>query len=279
MVIYGEYLLLENGIAGLIILAMTGRICGIKLSLKRLVLGSFLCGIYSFILFVDINWWVSTLSKVVFSFVVIALVFPVSGKALMKTVLVFYIISFALGGIIIASLYFFASGGLVSGGVFYIGGLTYMKVFLGMAFAWAALYIFSNFLKERLRRTRDEAKLRIKIGERTTILNGFIDTGNFLRDPISGRPVCIASKQAMRSMVSDVTKFCIVPFKGVGNEEGVLEGIRLDNAQLLIKGEEPRSVKIVLAFSKEHLMGDKSKNYDVILHEALMERGVLTNEK
>lgn len=281
MVIYGEYLFLENAVAGLIILAITSRICGMKPSLKKLALGSFLCGVYAFILFWEnISWWLSGFFKLVFSFVVVILVFPIlNRKGFFKTLLVFYMISFAAGGIVIASLYFFNSAGITSGGVFYVGHITYIRVFSGMLLSWIILYIFSNFLKERLRKGRDEAKLGININGKTMILNGFIDTGNFLRDPISGRPVCIASKKAVGNIVAEATQFCAVPFKSIGNEEGVLEGIRLDDAQLLIKGKEPKSVNIVLAYSKtERLMGGNGDSYDVILHEALIERGVLSNE-
>ena len=54
MVVYAEYLFLENFITGLIILYFSGRICGRKTKKIRLCAGGALCGLFSFTLFVNI---------------------------------------------------------------------------------------------------------------------------------------------------------------------------------------------------------------------------------
>lgn len=281
MVVYAEYLFIENAIAGLIILVLTGRICGFHPSLGWLAAGSVLCGIYAFILFWEgIPWLLATVFKLAFSVGVVALVFRCRCIwKLIKTLLIFYIVSLALGGIIIASLYLFSNTGITQGGVFYIGKVTYVKVFVGMLLAWLTMHAFTTLLKERVKQGRKEAKLCITISGKAVTLNGFIDTGNFLRDPISGRPVCIASKQAVEGLIPEEMQFCIVPYRNLDSEEGILPGIRLDKAKLVVKGRKPKVVDIVLAISKTgRPLGKNGENYDVILHEALAEGGVLSDD-
>jgi stage II sporulation protein GA (sporulation sigma-E factor processing peptidase) len=110
-------------------------------------------------------------------------------------------------------------------------------------------------------------------------MKGFVDTGNFLRDPISGRPVCVTTKQVMERLTPEETQFCLVPYRGVGKEGGLLAGIRPDSAVLLAPGKKPQPVSIVLAVSKGELpVGHDGRRYDVLLHEALTEGGILQSE-
>ncbi len=278
MVIYGEYLFLQNSIAGLMILMLTGKICGASLSGIRLLAGSILCGIYSFIIFYDgLSWLAAGLLKIAFSVLLIILVFPhLNVRNTIKTVLIFYIISFASGGIVIGSLYFFNDSGITARGVFYIGQITYIKIVTGMMLAWICIYAFALLLKEKLRRGRAEAGLRVTFGKRTAVLKGFVDTGNFLKDPISGRPVCIAKKRSIEDLIPREDQFCIIPYISVGNGNGLLSAVKPDKAILLAKGRKPQAVSIVLALSEGDLpMDSNGEQYDVLLHEALTEGGVL----
>jgi stage II sporulation protein GA (sporulation sigma-E factor processing peptidase) len=277
MIIYAEYLFIENGIAGLIILTLTGRICGFKMSKKQLFLGSVFCGLYSFILFYEsINVFLAAFLKAAFSFAVIALSFGKKDKSTMlKTVLIFYLVSLTMGGITIAILYFSNSIGIVQGGIFYIGKISYSKVFLGMIITLLSLYLFSLLIDERLKKSMVEATLKIKVGKQTIILSGFIDTGNFLRDPISGRPVCIAARKTVESLEPKDVQFCAIPYRSIDNKENILSGVRIDDALLMI-GEKMKIVNIVLAISEtERPIGRNGKRYDVILHEGLSEGGLL----
>lgn len=278
MVIYGEYLFLENSLAGIIILMLTSKICGLHPSLKRIILGGGLCGIYSFIIFYEgLPWWLWPVVKVGFSLFLVTLVYSTKTiEYTLKTLLIFYIISLATGGIAIGSLFFFNDSGITAGGAFYIGHTTYMKIFSGMLMAWIGIYGFSVLLKERLQKSRTEAKLRVTLGNRTMLLNGFVDTGNFLKDPISGRPVCIATKKVIDELMPGGAQFCIVPYKSIDSDGGLLQGIRPDKAVLLAKGKKPYGVNIILALSKGALPINRSgEQYDVLLHQALTEGGII----
>lgn len=277
MTIYGEYLFLENAIAGFLILALTSGICGAQASRPRLIFGSILCGIYSFIIFCEgISWGLAALIKVLFSMALIVIVFNWGRwRKYLKILMVFYIISFVFGGLILASLYFFKGNGITSSGAFYIGRITYLRLSIGMFAAWIVMLMFSRFIKGRLIKNKIEAKLRIKQNGKEIILKGFIDTGNFLKDPISGRPVCIASKAALIGLSFEEKQFCIIPYKSIDNPKGILRGVRLDKTELIIK-EKSKIIDIVLALSEASShMGGNGEEYDVILHESLIGGGIL----
>ncbi len=281
MIIYGEYLFLENSIAGLMILLLTRRICGFSSSGRRIAIGSALCGLYAFILFWEsLFWWLAALFKLAFSVGIIILVFPPFNlKKAVKALLVFYLVSFAMGGTVIGSMYFFNGAGITSGGAFYIVHISYIKVMLGMVLAFAVIYAFSGFLRGKLRKGRTEAKLQVNLGDHSTVLNGFVDTGNFLRDPLSGRPVCIVTKDTIEKLTPGKSHLCVVPYKGINMDGGLLHGIRPDSAILYGEGMRPQTVNIVLAVSDRDLpTGSDGEKYDILLHEALTEGGILQGE-
>ena len=60
MVIYGEYLFVENFIVGGLLLALTGKLTGRIPSWKRLLAGAALCGASSFIIFLPLTGALST---------------------------------------------------------------------------------------------------------------------------------------------------------------------------------------------------------------------------
>ena len=55
MVIYGEYLFIENFIAGLLLIFLTGKLTGRMPAKIRILLAAVLCGLSGFIIFLPLN--------------------------------------------------------------------------------------------------------------------------------------------------------------------------------------------------------------------------------
>lgn len=79
MVIYGEYLFLENFLTGLIITYFTGRIAGAAAGRLRLLLCGLLCGAFSFTMFAALPGAVTAASKLLFAFAAAAAAFGWQG--------------------------------------------------------------------------------------------------------------------------------------------------------------------------------------------------------
>ena len=89
-------------------------------------------------------------------------------------------------------------------------------------------------------------KLKIEIEEKEIELEAIIDTGNFLRDPITRMPVIVVEKEALKQILPDslldnlheiisgkdvdigeyLSKIRIIPFTSLGKENGLLIGIK-----------------------------------------------------
>ena len=86
-------------------------------------------------------------------------------------------------------------------------------------------------------------------------VTGFCDTGNRLRDALTGKPVSVVKEGEVKMLLQggDLTQFCprYVPFRSLGCEAGVLLALTLDS--LTIKnGRESRTVlRPVVALAKE----------------------------
>jgi len=101
--------------------------------------------------------------------------------------------------------------------------------------------------------------IEVCLGEVTLRLNALIDTGNRLRDPISGSPVILLEYSAVADalpervrrafmafdagdfgLVSELladsawlSRFRVIPFVSVGEERGLLAGFRVDEVRVL----------------------------------------------
>lgn len=295
MVIYAEYLFLENGLAGLAVLLLTKKLCGFETHRWRIAAGSILCGLYAFILFWEsLDWRISFLLKLGFSLFVVSMVFPCeTWKRRGQGILVFYLVSFAMGGIAIGTMYFLNMTGVSSSGAFYIGRITYPKVFLGILLTWIMITVFALFLKERLWKGKTEVDVEVSFGSETSKLKGMVDTGNFLTDPVTGKPVFLITEKAIKKLIPyysdyknvneekndpESVRFHFIPYSSVGQEGGLLMGVRPDKVVLHSRGGT-KTADIILGIYKGTFPEDRDgKKYDLLLHPAVMEGGILEGE-
>jgi len=307
VVIYAEYLFLENAVTGGIILLLTGKITGIRCKMRFFILGSILCGIYSFILFWDtLDLILALLSKLGFSAAVVYAVFrPKMLRTFARIILVFYLVSFAMGGITIGMMYFLGIAGITQNSSIYLGALGYLYVFLGSAMTWLIFNFFADFIKGRMIKERTYADVEIDMEGRTVTMKGMVDTGNFLTDPLTGKPVMIISAAAAKQFLSDeiveeavngsktqilsealmnsnyANRIRMIPFQSIGEDRGYLVGIRPDSIRIGIhnRKESDRTLTAsegsILAIYKGMFSGGPSEgDCSILLHPSMIEGGI-----
>ena len=148
MTVYGELLFLENFITGMVILYLTGKLCGRKRSRSGMVLGGLMCGSYSFVLFVPMVWPAALAGKLAFSLMAILAAFGYGGRIqYLKTVAVFYIVSFLMGGVTVGLMYVTGAPGLAANGSVYLHQATWMQVAAGVFVTW----VLGNWLADFIR--------------------------------------------------------------------------------------------------------------------------------
>ena len=310
MTIYAEYLFLENLIAGGVILVLTGKISGIKIKRGLLTLGSILCGAYSFILFWDsLAPWIALLSKLGFSVILVMLVFQTRRvRLIVRVIMIFYLISFAMGGITIGAMYFIGLSGVTHNSAIYLESITYINIAVGCTLTYIIFNTFAGYLKGKLIREKTTANVLIELGNKKVEMKGLVDTGNFLTDPLTGKPVLIislaAAKQILPVDIVDIAtneenyqaiyeklmksnyanRVSLIPYKSIGERKGILIGVRPDKVRIGIQDGKSKSnfiimpKGVILAIYKGIFSGENNEEcYSVLLHPSAMEGGIASN--
>lgn len=237
MDVYGEYLFMENFAAGYVIIKLTGMLCGRRPRKMRTAGGSALCGLFAFVIFINIPGTAQFILSAFFSVLVVYTVFvPSDLKSAIRMTAVFYMVSFLLGGAAIAAIYASGSTGAVSGGIFYIGKEVYVLMCIG---AGAAVFMGAftvKFIRKAAVKVNEIVKLDIEIMGKNISCKGKLDTANYLKEPLSGKPVSIMEKKTAESAWGTLYKnhmldnrLRVIPYSSLGCENGMIMALRCDN--------------------------------------------------
>lgn len=284
-VIYGDVFFLVNFSMDFLALYLVGKLSHAKVGFGRLVLGGVLGGIYATVaLFLPSS--VEAVLTLLFPFVLSAAVFGVSRvRSLVKKALLFFAVSFVMGGVMTAVYYY--AGHLLSEKGIYINGeieTVYSDLplwLIGLCAAWAAFiaYIFSHYAKKKASCRSVEVTLCDK--ERRVTLSALVDSGHFLEEPIGHLPVIVLSKAKMEALLpphflpdffnptselsclSDEEKMRLrfVPIVTVGHE-GLLRGYTPDS--ILIENEKKKALVVSDETASEF------EGFDAILPPSLL---------
>ena len=274
MEVYAEYLFLENFLMGILILYLSGKIAGLTTSKKRLILGGILCGLFSFIIFVrNMGMLLGVLVKIAFSLLLAHVAFD---KKILKGTILIYIVSVFMGGMTILLLYLIRIRGLTNNAVLYVGDITYMNVVFGAVVSYITIIAFSKVMEAKQLKERVFTTITIEIEGHTVIHRALIDSGNFLRDPLSGKAVAIISQSAavqFKNMdhVDFSSRYCLIPYHAIGTKNGMLEGYRVDNAW--VNGRALGSI-IVAVYDTEFCKLGEEEEYQILLSKDFLMGGV-----
>lgn len=110
---------------------------------------------------------------------------------------------------------------------------------------------------------------------------GFVDTGNFLYEPISNLPVSILEEKTFQRyfhhslevmvQTGQTDKICFIPFQSVGREHGVMTGMIVSNLTIIKAKQRIEIPRAVIAISKVSL--STWGHYEMLLHPDLMKNG------
>ena len=123
-------------------------------------------------------------------------------------------------------------------------------------------------------------KATLKQGDRQIKTVAFLDTGNHLVEPISGRPVCVIDADIWEALFvdncSDVSKdgsslrFRVIPYHSVGKRRGILRGYLLDELILCQEGPGLRLQKVYVAVCNQQLTSRNNGDIKLLIHPGLL---------
>ena len=302
MTVYLDIVLLENLCMNYIILFATGYIMKLKMKQLRLVLSAMLGGIYAVIAYIKILPIYSSFAmKILLSVLMVHIAYNSKNiKNLLKQLVVFYLTSFAFGGAAFALLYFVRPQDILIRNGVYVGTYPIKIALLGGIVGFIITYIAFKVVKTKLHKKDIIYNIEIHIKEKTLKLKAMLDTGNMLKDPISGMPVIVVAKQELYSILPKklldnidkliggeaenlleqveekeiFTRFRMIPFSSVGKQNGIMLGFKSD--QVVIEKEDETHMKnnVIIGIFNQNL----GKNYSALIGMDLLEERSESNE-
>lgn len=243
MEVYLDLLVLLNFMVDLLLIMGTNRLSGHPMGLKRAVPAAMLGGIYAgACVLPGFSFFGSFLWRLVSLALMSVMAFGLSQNGLRRGVL-FVFLSMALGGIAV---------GLGRGGfwslVLSAGGVCFL-----------CLVGFRGRVSQQ-----KYIPVTIRYGANRVSLTALVDTGNTLRDPVSGRPVLVVdaavaarllplSREQLAHPVETLATaklqgLRLIPYSAVGQSAGLLLGIRADSVEV-----EGKNMEYIVAFAPQNL--------------------------
>jgi len=194
---YVEYIFAENFFVDFILLFITGNLIKKKIIYKRLIASSLIGALYVILIaYFGKVFMTYFIVKISISVLMIIVAYDSSGiMTNIRVVICFYIVTLIMVGIITA-LYYFTDD-----------KLTVNIIVISMFMSFAVLKFLFYEIKLRKEKNDYIRTVNIDINNKTKSLRAFIDTGNELTDPLTGKPVIVVNIECLSDVLGeDLTK-------------------------------------------------------------------------
>lgn len=191
-------------------------------------------------------------------------------KEIIRAAAGIYLAAVILGGAIMVLEEQMRPGGLLAGlscGLKRLGipDLSGVLMISGGAAAVFGAVCWIRGLTASLVQRKTLCRVTLRQGNRIYTATGLIDTGNRLKEPVSGRPVHVAVREVMEKLCPRVKGVLYVPYHSVGGE-GVLPAVTLDEIKVEQEGSCYTLIRPLVAVVKQPL--SPSGEYEVLIQNS-----------
>ena len=201
--VYADVLVALNILITYLILVSVRLVCRIATNKWGVAIASVLGGLSSLIIFCESMSAVwSVVYKLFVASVITAVAFlPGNIKIFLKTFLGFFGISFLFGGVMYAVEITFKPQNILylNGTVYFDMSITYL---VGSVLVIYGVFVIADYFLMKKMGSNEIYKVRITFRKTSTEISGFVDTGNNLKDGMTGRPVIVAELSAVAPLFS-----------------------------------------------------------------------------
>lgn len=302
--IYLDVVFIINFVMDYLILWATAKFTGFTSNMKQLLLASLIGALYSLAIFLPLLHYAFTfLMKLLVSMVMVYVAFyPLRWKKYLQILGYFYLVACTAGGAMLGSIYFINNNKSVItalNGVI-IGSINIKYTFLMAAMGatvlvglFGAKVLRKNFLNSIM-----QIPIIIRIGAKRFTVKALVDTGNSLKDPISGTPVIVTELNVLGEVFPPDVKqrweedteldiniltekladtplanrIRVIPFSSVGNKKGMLMGIRPDEI-ILVYHKTPIKISKVIVGVYNNTLSSEGQ-YKALLHPELLQNAL-----
>jgi stage II sporulation protein GA (sporulation sigma-E factor processing peptidase) len=212
-------------------------------------------------------------------------------RALACDVLIYYAITFLVGGILNYLYYYTSAGYYITEfvRVLPVKALNFFFLICFFTIAGGFIYLVKKIYLQMKGVRELFYNVELVFGEKRVTCTGLLDTGNNLREPISNKPVVIADLDGIKDILPKelidfvrdymgnvnqkemqryVARVKWIPYQAVGTEKGILPGIVFDEVNILKENMVANNSNITVAIYQGKLTVDDK--YHIILHKELL---------
>lgn len=301
-VIYIDTLIAENTFMNFLLLYSAGRFAPESCEICRIITAAFLGSFYSLITFIqDLNF----LNNIIFKFVVSVLMIsaslrPRNIRDMIKLLFMFYLSAFFIFGTV--SFMCLPGAGIEStDSTFSFSSMSLKKLFI-IAISCSILLKFGmRFYENYISLEKRKVQLVVHNEGKSCTINALIDTGNTLKDPLTGCNVIIASIDVMKPLlpyeigeklektkkIEELSSMIIasamenrirvIPYRALGNERGLLVALKMDYVEVR-KSKEMIIVKNPLIGLYEKPLAEDG-SFDALAYPEILKGGSAKNER
>ena len=181
----------------------------------------------------------------------------------------------------------------------YIGTYPLKIALMGGIVGFVIVTIAFKIIKGKISKKDIFCQITIRIEEQSKTLIAMLDTGNQLKEPLTGAPVVIVEKEELKELIpeqiianskeiiegniEEITqiekfknRFRVLPFNSIGKTNGLLLGIKADKVTVKYDTQEITLNNIILGIYDENL--SKNNNYHALIGLDMLEERGCSNE-
>ena len=220
---------------------------------------------------------------------------PEKFNLFLKQISVFYFISFIFAGTTIGLYYILNSNIVLSNISFHTSKELIRFLIIGIGLSTILIRYIFKYHRVKMNKENFLTRVTINLNNRRVNLVALIDTGNSLKEPITQKPVIIAEYKAVEPILPDKLKklyrdnkefdlnaigkimeeigneikLRLIPYKSIGNENGILIGFKPDSVNVYLN-DEIKKMKddIIVAIYNNKLANDEQ--YNGLLHPEIL---------
>ena len=280
MTIYLDVVIIENLIMNSIIIYATAIVTKAKIEHLRIFLASLIGAIYSVLSYISkLAIFSNLFIKILLSIVMVYIAFnPPKIKTLGKQLLLFYLTSFLFGGVAFSLIYIIKPQEILMKDGLFLGTYPLKTVFLGAIIASIILITAFKVIKNKITAKDIYCNIEIYLEQKNIEIKAMLDTGNLLKEPISGMPVIVVEHTKLYDIIPKeilnnldkilggdlekipeeikekyLTKLKVIPYSSLGKQNGMILGIKADKIKIIKEDENIIKNNVIIGIYNKSL--------------------------
>lgn len=275
MIVYADILIILNLCVNYFLLLATQKILHLRETVLRLLFSAFLSAVSTLYIFMpQTHFIIEFLYKISICLLTVLCAFGFKNiRYILKNTLVFFTVTCAYAGIMIAVWYLFKPKGMIiNNSVIYINISPVVLVAVSVAAYLIFILLYRIFYKSS--EFAKKCLITVSAFENTVTLEAIVDTGNSLNDVFGKSEIIITEITVVKKLFGEdfkesekiKSRYRIIPC-GTVSGSSILDGYRCDNAVINYENKNFSLEKPILAVSKVPL----NDGYNAIINPKILE--------